>query len=61
MSTSNEYLTREIRKQFNDQWLKQFKGLERLSKKKADEILESMIELSVLLGHYILNNQNTEL
>jgi len=52
-----EDVKQELREKYNAEWLKKYKGFEKLSKQKAEEVVECMIELSVLLCHYKLNQQ----
>lgn len=50
----------ELREIFTVDWLKKKKGFENISEKKAKEHIESMIELSILLGNFLLA-QNIDL
>lgn len=52
-----ELLQQELRGQFTVKWLKQFKGFEKVSKEKAKQIIESMIELTLLLTSSVIENK----
>lgn len=53
---STELLRTELRERFTIKWLKQFKGFEKVDNKKANLIIESMIELTILLTCSVLDN-----
>jgi len=51
----------EFREKYNAKWLKKYKGFENLSKEKAEKLVESMIEMSMLLCSFMIDNQNIDL
>ncbi|CAG5082237.1 hypothetical protein [Parvicella tangerina] len=52
-----ELIENELRKRFTIKWLKQFKGFEKVSKRKAKQIIENMIELTLILTSSVIKNK----